>query len=118
MHSVLIINFNQMGEILGKLRKEDVPIIKDIVAILKEFKLNCGLHGTSLWNSSYKDVDLLVFSNNPTGLVDFRKAIQKVSEKFPVAIGKERGNDKIGLDLDLNIDNGKIYLHLSYVVLL
>ena len=35
---------------------------EQIIKIFRKNKLNCGLHGTSLWNQNYKDVDLLVFS--------------------------------------------------------
>ena len=101
--------------VYGKLRKEDVPVLKSVVAILKKHKLNAGLHGTSLWNPKYKDVDLLVVSDK-NGAREFLWALDEMKETHGAEILEQKGNETIGLDYDIKI--GTLILHLSYVVLL
>src|SRR3989344_3489559 len=104
-----------MTQKFGKLREEDIPILNEIIVIAKKNGLQFGLHGTSLWNDQYKDVDLLVTSqeNNAT---NFKSFLEEVKEKYSAKIVNERGNEEIGLDCDIKI--GRTVLHVSYVVLL
>jgi hypothetical protein len=99
----------------GKLREKDAPILKSVVELFRKHNLKSGLHGTSLWNPNYKDVDLLVISDK-NAIVDFYAALEEMKVRRDVKIISQRGNEKIGLDYDVEI--GRLILHLSYVILL
>lgn len=79
-------------------------------------RLKVGLHGTSLWNSKYKDIDLLAVSDRKTGIKDCIASIADLKKKYRAKVLGHRGNESIGLDYDIKI--GKMILHLSYVVIL
>jgi len=106
-----------MKNIYGKIRGEDLPLLESVVQIFKKRGLKGGLHGTSLWNRNYKDVDLLVVSgSSASGVESFLMALDDLKNKHSAKILKEKGNELIGLDYEVEI--GKMILHLSYVVLL
>lgn len=105
-----------MEAIYGKMREEDLPILKSAIEVFKKEGLKAGLHGTSLWNAQYKDVDVLVISTEKSGLSHFRKALGLLKKELSANVLQEKGNEEIGLDYDLEI--GKLVLHVSYVVLL
>ena len=83
--------------------------------IYRKYGLKSGLHGTSLWNQKYKDVDLLVFSLSGD-INSFKKAFNELLEKHYGKILGQRGKEISGLDYDVKI--GNMVLHLSYVILL
>ena len=99
----------------GKLRQEDIPLFEKVVTIFKDHNLHCGLHGTSLWNAAYKDVDLLVISQS-NDVSTFRKALDELQSRLHAEILEEKGNESAGLDYDIKLEN--MILHVSYVVLL
>ena len=106
-----------MEKVYGKLREEDRPVLERVVKFFKEAGFGVGLHGTSLWNQHYKDVDLLVFSDaGKAGVMEFLAAVKKISQKHKGEVVNQKGNEEIGIDCDLNI--GPVTLHISYVVLL
>ena len=102
-------------ENLGKLKTEDVPTIVQIVETLRRNGLQAGLHGTSLWNTKYKDIDLLVCSSSNCTSI-FRKALESILKENQGVILEQRGNEKIGLDYDIQIK--RIVIHISFVILL
>ena len=80
----------------GKIRKEDLPLVREIIDIFKKHNLKAGLHGTSLWNPRYMDIDLLVVSNK--NLVDdFLEATKEIknkdAEKNQKSIKRENGKE-------------------------
>ena len=99
---------------LGKIRKGDVPAIMSVIKIFKSAWFSCALHGTSLWNKNYKDIDLVVFprSSRAGGVGKFLVALEQL-KKSGAKIKTARGNEKIGFDYD--IDFSKTRLHVSYV---
>jgi len=99
----------------GKLRKEDIPLIDSVTALFKTHNLRTGLHGTSLWNAKYKDVDLLVCSLQ-NDVHSFLTSLESLKKEHHAKILEQRGNEHIGLDYDISI--GGLILHVSYVVLL
>src|SRR3989344_7899300 len=99
-------------ENLGKLKAEDIPLILAIVDICRRNGLEAGLHGTSLWNAKYKDIDLLVFSLANDVQV-FRKALESILKEQQGKILEQKGNEKIGLDYDIQIK--KVIVHISFV---
>ena len=106
-----------MEKIYGKLREADRPVLEAVVRFFKEAGFSAGLHGTSLWNPQYKDIDLLVFSNaGKVGAAEFLKALKAISQKHRGEVANQKGNEEIGIDCDLKI--GPVILHVSYVVLL
>jgi len=105
-----------MKEVYGEISAEDLIILKQIIEIFRKANLSCGLHGTSLWNPKYKDVDLLVVSQGSSGVKEFLRALEELQRKLHGKIIDHRGNETIGLDYDVKI--GKMNLHISYVVLL
>lgn len=105
-----------MDSVSEKIRKEDLPSLKSVVEILRQHNLMAGLHGTSLWNGKYKDVDLLVISDSADGSKEFFRAVDEIKNGNNAKILEQKGNDTIGHDLDIEV--GKMILHLSYVVLL
>lgn len=106
-----------MENIYGKLRPEDVPTLKSVIELFRKHGLRAGLHGTSLWNAQYKDVDLLVIaSSENTDVKNFLEALEDLKKQYLAKILQQKGDKTIGLDYDIEID--KMILHLSYVVLL
>ena len=99
----------------GKLRPEDRPALESAVRAFRANGLRSGLHGTSLWNPRYKDIDLLVVAFEKEGVRDFLKAVSRLKKQGAKVLAK-RGNEKIGLDYDMKF--GKAVLHVSYVPLL
>ena len=102
-------------DVYGKIRPEDLPMLKSVVEIFRKHNLKAGLHGTSLWNPRYKDVDVLVVSVE-NKVNDFYSAFEEVKRQFNAKVLEQKGNETVGLDYDVEI--GKLILHLSYVVLL
>jgi len=101
----------------GKIREEDIGALENLVELFKKHGLRAGLHGTSLWNKNYKDLDLLVVSESEkVGVPEFKVALAELLEMFSATVSGENGDDTIGLDYDIQI--GKLVLHLSYVILL
>jgi capsular polysaccharide biosynthesis protein len=106
-----------MENIYGKLRPEDVLTLKLVIELFRKHNLRAGLHGTSLWNAQYKDVDLLVVAlSENSGAKSFLEALADLKKEYSAKILQQKGEENIGLDYDIEI--GKIILHLSYVVLL
>ena len=103
-----------MDKKFGKLRQEDLGVVEEVLSILKAYTLSCGLHGTSLWNAQYKDIDLIAFSQD-NDISAFRSAIKELQEKGAV-IEQERGDEVVGIDLDVSYKGSA--LHLSFVILL
>lgn len=99
----------------GKLREKDVPVIASVVRIFKKHNLKAGLHGTSLWNPKYKDIDILVISLRNQAQ-KFYQALEELQKRNQAKIINQRGNETVGLDYDIKIE--KAVLHVSYVVLL
>ena len=99
----------------GRLRKADIPKLESLVRFFGKLQMHCGLHGTSLWNSHYKDVDLLVFSSksNPTKFLRMLKSFVKSKNG---KLLEERGNPLIGYDVDVRL--GRTIFHISYVLIL
>jgi len=104
-----------MNEKYGKIRKEDLDTVKKAVKIFHKHKLNVGLHGTSLWNHRYKDIDMLVTSKSNKAK-HFLDALEELKHVHGIRIVEERGDKETGLDYYIEI--GTLVLHLSYVVLL
>ncbi len=104
-----------MNKVYGKLRQEDLPSIEAMVSLFRKHNLFSGLHGTSLWNPNYKDVDLLVTSVT-NDVAAFKQALQEMLEAQKGQIVEEKGDDVMGLDYDIRI--GSMVLHLSFVILL
>lgn len=104
-----------MDKVYGKLRQEDLPLIQEIVNLFRKHELSSGLHGTSLWNPNYKDVDLLVVSST-NDVLAFRVALQEMLLAQKGQVIKEKGNDMMGLDYDIKVEG--MVLHLSFVILL
>jgi len=103
--------------IYGKLRPEDVPTLKLVIELFRKHGLRAGLHGTSLWNAQYKDVDLLIVApSENSGVKNFLEALEDLKKQYPAKILQQKGGENIGLDYDIEI--GAMILHLSYVVLL
>lgn len=101
----------------GNIREEDVPVLEKVLELFEKNGLKAGLHGTSLWNKSYKDIDLLAVSFKETGGVDdFLRVVETLENELGAQVGEMRGNELIGLDCDLEI--GPTIFHLSYVILL
>ena len=90
----------------GKIRSEDVFLLEFVLKVMRKR----GLHGTSLWNRNYKDIDLLVIGKNE----DFAKAI-KVLEKNG-SILDYKGDSTIGHDYNLRLKDARF--HISNVILL
>ena len=105
-----------MADKYGEISADDLILLKQVIEVFRKSNLSCGLHGTSLWNPKYKDVDLLVVSQGTAGVKEFLRALEHLQQKLKAKIVDHRGNDAIGLDYDVKI--GKMNLHLSYVVLL
>ena len=106
-----------MDEIYGKIRPEDLAALKSVVELFRKNNVKVGLHGTSLWNSKYKDVDLLAVSiSGQHGSKNFSKAMEELKKQFSAKIVGQNGNEAVGLDYDVEI--GKLVLHVSYVPLL
>jgi hypothetical protein len=105
-----------MSKEYGEIRAEDLVVLKQIIEVFRKANLSCGLHGTSLWNHKYKDVDLLVVSQGTSGVKEFLRTLEELQKKFKAKVTDHRGNETIGLDYDIKI--GKMNLHLSYVILL
>lgn len=103
---------------LGKTRSEHVELLENIVSIFKANNLDSGIHGTSLWNENYKDLHLLVFTKDSHGLENFKNSLESIKSRYKVNLGEMRGDDNIGLDLDIDINDGGLTLHLSYVIIL
>ncbi len=99
---------------LGKLRESDKEIILGTINIFKENKLGIGIHGTSLWNPKYKDVDMLAVSKT-NNVQDFDKALKELLKQYKGKILEQKGDSTIGLDYDIKI--GKLIVHLSFVIL-
>lgn len=104
-----------MNKVYGKLRQEDLPTIEALVSLFRQHNLFSGLHGTSLWNPNYKDVDLLVVSLT-NDVAAFKLALQAMLVAQKGEIVEEKGDDVMGLDYDIRI--GSMVLHLSFVILL
>jgi len=102
-----------MDSVYGKIRNEDLPVLKAIVLIFKKHNLQVGLHGTSLWNPKYTDIDVLVTSAK-NGVKDFYAAIENLKKEHQITISKMKGNETVGLDYEMKIANAII--HCSYVV--
>src|SRR5574341_2319418 len=83
--------------VYGKVRDEDLPVVKSAIGIFKKHNLKAGLHGTSLWNQNYKDIDVLVVSDK-NQVSDFYAAFVEL-EKLGKVLG-QRGNEIVGLDYD------------------
>ena len=100
----------------GEVRLEDFSVLKSAIEIFKKHGLQCGMHGTSLWNSKYKDIDLLVMSGSKSnGVKEFLNALEEIRKQFKGKILQKKGNEDVGLDYDLLV--GKTILHISYVVI-
>ncbi|MFQ5620586.1 MAG: hypothetical protein ACE5FT_01960 [Candidatus Nanoarchaeia archaeon] len=97
----------------GKLRSADKEVFESVVSMFKAHGLDCALHGTSLWNSAYKDIDLLVIGGT---VGDFRKALSEIKKVYDYTLEFEKGNADVGLDLEIII--GEVVLHISYVLIL
>ena len=102
-------------ENLGKLRKEHQSLFKEIVEHFKEYNLKAGIHGTSLWNRKYKDVDLLLFSED-NNAASFLQAFETLKSKYPYKILHEKGTPQAGLDYEIEIEG--LILHLSFAITL
>src|SRR3989338_6687470 len=94
--------------IYGKIRDEDLPVLKSVIEIFKKQGFQTGLHGTSLWNKSYKDVDLLVVSSKKDA-DDFLELLNVLKKQCDAVLMEGRGNKTVGLDYDIKI--GKLILH-------
>ncbi len=101
-------------EALGELRKNDIKTLTFATSLFKKYGFSSALHGTSLWNKNYKDIDLVVFpKNSRAGEVGkFLVALEKL-QKSGAKIKTARGNKKIGFDYDINFKKSRV--HLSYV---
>ena len=99
----------------GAIRNEDIPVLDSVLAIFKKHNLSVGFHGTSLWNPRYKDIDILVTSSAKDAQL-FLTALDDIQKKHQANMTKIQGNNEIGLDYDLVIDN--TIIHASYVILL
>lgn len=109
-------NNNNKNARFGRLRIEDVPILEKALSILKTHHFQAGLHGTSLWNSNYKDIDLLVISESGnSGAVEFLLALKELETALGGRIQNQKGNETIGYDAELI--SGSCVFHISYVVL-
>lgn len=104
-----------MSNVYGKLRKEDVPILQSLLKSLRKYNLRGALHGTSLWNSKYKDVDLLVISAH-NDVIAFKQWLAKALNEHQAQILAEGGNEVIGLDYEPKIKD--TVFHISFVRLL
>lgn len=107
-----------VASIYGKIRPSDLATVKKVVSLLKRKGLRVGLHGTSLWNRNYKDIDVLVIhpSSNLKGLEYFQFVLEKIGKMPRAKVLGVRGNAEVGLDVDVSL--GQTVLHLSYVLLL
>lgn len=99
---------------LGKLLEVDKEIILGIIKIFKKHELGIGIHGTSLWNPKYKDVDILAVSKT-NNVQAFDKALKELLKQYKGKILDQKGDSYIGLDYDIKI--GKLIVHLSFVIL-
>ena len=99
---------------LGEIRKGDVPAVKSAVKIFKSAGFSCALHGTSLWNKNYRDIDLVVSrpNVNPRDIAKFLVALERF-KKQGAKIKNAKGNKDIGFDYDVLLQ--KTRLHVSYV---
>jgi len=104
-----------MEKVYGKLREGDLPVLESTLTLFRKYGLKAGLHGTSLWNSKYKDIDLLVFSQSNDVKV-FKEALNELLQVDNVELLGQKGDDVSGLDYDIKID--QTILHLSFVILL
>ncbi|MEK6902077.1 MAG: hypothetical protein AABX02_00620 [archaeon] len=104
-----------MDERFGRLRPADVSKLESLIDWFAKAGFRCGLHGTSLWNAKYKDIDLLVFSSKPKS-DSFLRTFNKVLKLSGATLIEQRGNSQIGFDMDVRW--GRTIFHLSYVVVL
>ena len=95
----------------GKLQEKDLPLLESVVEVFKRHGFNAGLHGTSLWNPNYKDIDLLIVGKDTAA---FRKALVEATMKCKGQIDNLKGSTEIGLDCDLKTPHAII--HISYVL--
>ncbi len=108
-----------MGTVYGKIRKSDLRVVEQVIGIFRKRHLRAGLHGTSIWNPHYRDIDLLVvFPKKPRqeGVENFRKGLVDLQKNLGARVIGMRGDETAGLDYDIRIS--KAFLHISYVVLL
>lgn len=108
-----------MGTAYGKIRKSNLRVVEQVIGIFRKYHLRAGLHGTSIWNSYYRDIDLLVVylgKSKREGIDNFRKALADLQKHFGAKVTGTRGDETAGLDYDIQIQ--KTFLHISYVVLL
>lgn len=100
----------------GKIRPPDRILLEKVVSIFKNHGLQAGLHGTSLWNSRYKDIDVLVVQSDAKHCVpEFLSAIEEIKTQFDCEVVNQLGNASIGYDLHIKFSH--LVLHVSYVVL-
>jgi hypothetical protein len=98
---------------LAVLREEDIPQVQKVVSIFKKHGFGVGVHGTSLWNRKYKDIDLLVFSKDAsTNPETYKKVIQELQSEHDAKILEQKGSAELGWDHELNL--AETILHISY----
>jgi hypothetical protein len=88
-----------------------------VVHIFGKHRFQTGIHGTSLWNKQYKDIDVLVFSpSEEVGVEEFHDALQDILVRLDARLLNQKGNETIGIDCEVGIHDA--VFHISYVVLL
>ncbi|MCH8049145.1 hypothetical protein IH979_00295 [Patescibacteria group bacterium] len=106
-----------MKSVYGQIKKDDITVLKTVVELLKEHDLAVGIHGTSLWNPEYKDIDLVVFGMARRAQpADFLDVIDHLKKDLNAEILKQRGDEKVGFEVELKVRKARF--HLSYVILL
>lgn len=104
------------SKMLGKIRQPDRSILGKAISTFKKHGLCAGLHGTSLWNPRYKDIDLLVVQGDTEHCVpEFLSAIEEIKTQFDCEVVNQFGNASIGYDLQIQFPH--LVLHVSYVLL-
>ena len=105
----------------GKIRPVDIPSLETAIGIFNKHGLCAGIHGTSLWNPRYKDIDLIVVhGDNEHCVPEFLSAIEEIKTQLDCEVVNQNGNASIGYDLEIRVneESKTLVLHVSYVVLL
>ena len=99
----------------GKVQPEDKKALKLLIREFKSKAFHCGIHGTSLWNKNYKDIDILVFSviNRSKSFIE---VIENLIKKMGFKLLYKKGTKDAGLDYEM--EKGNCIFHISYVILL
>ncbi len=99
----------------GKIRADDQAAISQAETLFFSKGFQVGFHGTSLWNSRYKDIDMLVI--DPAGKLGadtFRDVLGTLEKEYRAKVHWVAGNDDTGLDFEVNIKD--TLLHISWVI--